>query len=254
MDGAPPDDNYDALPLEQRLTHKVPTLPCPSLRTARPCECHCCPPPTLTDAHTPPAQVWKARLSAYAEVASLASKTPDDADPFFHEPFLSPSSLRDWVRDANAVAQEKGVEAACAVVEFGGRAMARCAGPPRLCAPRSDSLTRSRTLRTRAEVVPSVVEKCLGSTRVRAVIGSVSPNSRIALTQLHLTGQHAHQGHRALHALCRSRGRPGRGCHCALLSLPHLHAELELTPPTRSHRGMSSQDSTSSSQRLSQDP
>ncbi|BGP46329.1 hypothetical protein JCM10450v2_002171 [Rhodotorula kratochvilovae] len=109
MDGAPPDDNFDALPVEQRLAHKV----------------------------------WKARLSAYTEVSSLASKTLDDNDAFFREPFLSAASLRDWVRDANAVAQEKGVEAACAVVEFGGRTVAR----------------------TRAEVVPSVVEKCLGSTR-----------------------------------------------------------------------------------------
>ncbi|GAA5933192.1 hypothetical protein JCM3775_002563 [Rhodotorula graminis] len=117
MDGAPPDDNFDALPVEQRLSHKV----------------------------------WKARLSAYAEVASLASKTPDDHDPFFREPFLSASSLRDWVRDANAVAQEKGVEAACAVVEFGGRSMAR----------------------TRAEVVPSVVEKCLGSTRANTRIKGI---------------------------------------------------------------------------------
>ncbi|GAA6054178.1 hypothetical protein JCM3770_002818 [Rhodotorula araucariae] len=109
MDAAAPDDNFDALPVEDRLAHKL----------------------------------WKARLSAYTEVASRAAKTLDTSDPWFREPFLTASSLRDWVRDANAVAQEKGVEAACAVVEFGARAMAR----------------------TRAEVVPSIVEKCLGSTR-----------------------------------------------------------------------------------------
>ncbi|BGP23073.1 microtubule associated protein [Rhodotorula toruloides] len=109
MEGAPADDNFDALPLEDRLTHKV----------------------------------WKARLSAYTAVASLASKTLDDSDPFFREQYISGPSLRDWVRDANAVAQEKGVEAACAVVEFGGKALAR----------------------TRGEVVPSIVEKCLGSAR-----------------------------------------------------------------------------------------
>ncbi|BGO97975.1 Protein STU2 [Rhodotorula toruloides] len=109
MEGAPADGNFDALPLEDRLAHKV----------------------------------WKARLSAYTAVASLASKTLDDSDPFFRERFISGPSLRDWVRDANAVAQEKGVEAACAVVEFGGKALAR----------------------TRGDVVPSVVEKCLGSAR-----------------------------------------------------------------------------------------
>ncbi|GAA5992452.1 hypothetical protein JCM10908_000823 [Rhodotorula pacifica] len=109
MDGAAPDDNIDALPLEQRLSHKV----------------------------------WKARLSAYTEIASLASKTVDESDPLFREHYTAGQSLRDWVRDANAVAQEKGVEAACAIVEFGGRAAAR----------------------SRADVVPSVVEKCLGSAR-----------------------------------------------------------------------------------------
>lgn len=130
MDGAPPDDNFDALPVEQRLSHKVRVLPHLDSShsswgwTVTLCE------PVLT--HTMPCvQVWKARLSAYAEVASLAAKTPDDHDPFFREPFLSASSLREWVRDANAVAQEKGVEAACAVVEFGGRSMSRCVWLPR---------------------------------------------------------------------------------------------------------------------------
>ncbi|GAA5872661.1 hypothetical protein JCM3774_001877 [Rhodotorula dairenensis] len=109
MDGAPPDDNIDALPLEQRLSHKV----------------------------------WKARLSAYTEIASLASKTADESDPLFRQHYTSGQSVRDWVRDANAVAQEKGVEAACAIVEFGGKAAAR----------------------SRPDVVPSIVEKCLGSAR-----------------------------------------------------------------------------------------
>lgn len=70
-------------------------------------------------------QVWKARLSAYTEIASLASKMADDADPLFRQHYTSGQCVRDWVRDANAVAQEKGVEAACAIVEFGGKAAAR---------------------------------------------------------------------------------------------------------------------------------
>ncbi|GAA6034227.1 hypothetical protein JCM8097_003793 [Rhodosporidiobolus ruineniae] len=109
MDGAPQDTNFDALDLADRLQHKV----------------------------------WKARLSAYTQIIQDAEKTVDEDDAFFKQHCLAPASIRDWVRDANAVAQEKGVEAACKVVEFGGKAFAR----------------------SRSEVVPSLVEKCLGSTR-----------------------------------------------------------------------------------------
>ncbi|GAA5878237.1 hypothetical protein JCM16303_002695 [Sporobolomyces ruberrimus] len=111
MDGAPPSasEDFDSLPIPDRLSHKV----------------------------------WKARLSAYNSIISLASKTIDEDDSFFNQHYLQGSSIREWVRDANAVAQEKGVEAACKVVEMGGKSLNR----------------------TRPEVVPSVVEKCLGSAR-----------------------------------------------------------------------------------------
>ncbi|GAA6011628.1 hypothetical protein JCM11491_004710 [Sporobolomyces phaffii] len=111
MDGAPPSgsDDFESLPIRDRLAHKV----------------------------------WKARLSAYSAIINLATKTIDEDDPFFHEQYLDGQSIREWVRDANAVAQDKGVEAACKVVEMGGKSLAR----------------------TRSEVVPSVVEKCLGSAR-----------------------------------------------------------------------------------------
>ncbi|GAA5904142.1 Stu2p [Sporobolomyces salmoneus] len=109
MDGAPPSEDFESLAIPDRLTHKV----------------------------------WKARLSAYDSIISSASKTIDEDDQFFNEPFLSGSSMREWVRDANAVAQDKGVEAACKVVEMGGKSLNR----------------------TRPEVVPSVVEKCLGAAR-----------------------------------------------------------------------------------------
>ncbi|GAA5837023.1 hypothetical protein JCM11251_004477 [Rhodosporidiobolus azoricus] len=88
-------------------------------------------------------KVWKARLSAYTQIIADAEKTLDEDDALFREHWVSGSSIREWVRDANAVAQEKGVEAACKAVEFGGKALAR----------------------SRADVVPSIVEKCLGSTR-----------------------------------------------------------------------------------------
>ncbi|GAA5910305.1 hypothetical protein JCM6882_003246 [Rhodosporidiobolus microsporus] len=107
MDGQP--ENFDALPIPDRLSHKV----------------------------------WKARLSAYTQIVADAEKTVDEDDALFREHWVGGSSIREWVRDANAVAQEKGVEAACKVVEFGGKGFAR----------------------SRSDVVPSVVEKCLGSTR-----------------------------------------------------------------------------------------
>ncbi|GAA5947554.1 hypothetical protein JCM3765_001726 [Sporobolomyces pararoseus] len=113
MDGAPPpssgSDDFDSLPIPDRLSNKV----------------------------------WKARLSAYNSIIALATKTIDEDDQFFSQPYLNASSIREWVRDANAVAQDKGVEAACKVVEMGGKSLNR----------------------TRPEVVPSVVEKCLGSSR-----------------------------------------------------------------------------------------
>ncbi|GAA5971652.1 hypothetical protein JCM11641_000672 [Rhodosporidiobolus odoratus] len=110
MDGAPPADaDYDSLPISDRLGHKV----------------------------------WKARLSAYTSIIQAADKTVDEDDALFRESWVNGSSIKDWVKDANAVAQEKGVEAATKVVEMGGKRLAR----------------------TRPDVIPAVVEKCLGSTR-----------------------------------------------------------------------------------------
>ncbi|GAA6060561.1 hypothetical protein JCM10212_006925, partial [Sporobolomyces blumeae] len=92
MDGPPPasDSDFESLAIPDRLAHKL----------------------------------WKARLSAYTSIIDQATRTIDEDDPFFHEPFLAAASVREWVRDANAVAQDKGVEAACKVVEMGGKAMA----------------------------------------------------------------------------------------------------------------------------------
>ncbi|KAI5480254.1 microtubule associated protein [Pseudohyphozyma bogoriensis] len=86
---------------------------------------------------------WKARLSAYDSLISLFRSTVSEDDPAFR-PYLNGSVVKDWVRDSNAVSQEKGVEAACALVEWGGK---------------------TAGVRTRPDVLPSVVEKCLGSSR-----------------------------------------------------------------------------------------
>ncbi|EPQ29249.1 uncharacterized protein PFL1_03004 [Pseudozyma flocculosa PF-1] len=88
-------------------------------------------------------KAWKARVSAYEELVKSFARTSSDADPIFRTYARNPELIRAMVVDSNAVAQEKGVDAARAFVEFGGNAAGR----------------------TREVVVPSLVEKCLGSTR-----------------------------------------------------------------------------------------
>ncbi|KDN53582.1 ARM repeat-containing protein [Tilletiaria anomala UBC 951] len=88
-------------------------------------------------------KVWKARCSAYETLATKFSRTSDESDPAFKPYLRDADKLRAMVIDSNAVAQEKGVEAACKFVEFSGKEGGR----------------------TRATVLPAVVDKCLGSTR-----------------------------------------------------------------------------------------
>lgn len=85
-------------------------------------------------------QVWKARLSAYNAIITAATKTIDEDDQFFSQPFLAGSSIREWVRDANAVAQDKGVEAACKVIEMGGKSLSRSV----VSSPSPSSFSRSQ--------------------------------------------------------------------------------------------------------------
>src|ERR1700689_3341041 len=110
MDGAPPpEEDFSGLPISERLAHKN----------------------------------WKARVSAYEALVKTFQATPSENDPAF-KPYTShPETLKKMVTDANAVAQEKGVETVIAYVKFAGENAAR----------------------TRDAVVPALVDKCLGSTR-----------------------------------------------------------------------------------------
>ena len=110
MDGAPPpEEDFSTLSIPERLAHKN----------------------------------WKARVSAYEALVKTFQATPSEADPAF-KPYTShPETLKKIVTDANAVAQEKGVETVVAFVKFAGETAAR----------------------TREAVVPALVDKCLGSTR-----------------------------------------------------------------------------------------
>ncbi|WVQ95173.1 hypothetical protein IAU59_002267 [Kwoniella sp. CBS 9459] len=110
MDGEPPqEEDFSQIPLVERSQHKN----------------------------------WKARLSAYNDVISKSAKTASDTDPFFR-PFVSDGPLlKKWCLDANAVAQEKGIEAVLAIVQYSGETSAK----------------------VRPDVVPAIVEKALGSAR-----------------------------------------------------------------------------------------
>lgn len=86
---------------------------------------------------------WKARVSAYETLIKTFQTTASDNDPAFRPYLSNPDLLKKIATDSNAVAQEKGVESIVAFVKFAGENAAR----------------------TRETVVPSLVDKCLGSAR-----------------------------------------------------------------------------------------
>ncbi len=88
-------------------------------------------------------KLWKARVSAYEDLTKAFPKTSSENDPIFRQYTRNPDVLKSIVVDTNAVAQEKGVDAVRAFVEFGGQPAGK----------------------TREVVVPALVEKCLGSAR-----------------------------------------------------------------------------------------
>ncbi|PPQ78088.1 hypothetical protein CVT25_015622 [Psilocybe cyanescens] len=111
MDGPPPqEEDFTTLPISERLAHKN----------------------------------WKARVSAYETLIKTFGNTASDTDLAFKPYINNVDLLKKFATDANAVAQEKGVECLVALVKFAGESAAK----------------------TREGVVPALVDKCLGSTRV----------------------------------------------------------------------------------------
>ncbi|KAF8605244.1 ARM repeat-containing protein [Ceratobasidium sp. AG-I] len=110
MEGAPPpEEDFSGIPIGERLVHKN----------------------------------WKARVHGYEALVKLFQATASEDDPAFR-PYISNSDLlKKIATDSNAVAQEKGLEAILALVEFAGEGAAR----------------------TRDAVIPALVDKCYGSTR-----------------------------------------------------------------------------------------
>jgi len=110
MDGPPPpEEDFTSIPIAERLAHKN----------------------------------WKARVNAYESLIKTFQNTASDTDPAFKPYINNPDLLKKIATDANAVAQEKGVECLVALVKFAGETSAR----------------------TREAVVPALVDKCLGSAR-----------------------------------------------------------------------------------------
>ncbi|KIM49151.1 hypothetical protein M413DRAFT_438317 [Hebeloma cylindrosporum] len=111
MDGPPPqEEDFTSLPISERLAHKN----------------------------------WKARVSAYESLIKTFQTTASDTDPAFKPYVNNPELLKKFATDANAVAQEKGVECLVALVKYAGETAAK----------------------TREGILPALVDKCLGSTRV----------------------------------------------------------------------------------------
>lgn len=101
------DEDYKKLPLDERCVHKL----------------------------------WKARVSAYEELATLFRQLDDDKSPEFGK-YLG--LVKKFVTDSNALGQEKGLEATLAFVE-----------------------NYAHAGKTVNEVMSGLVAKCLGAQKIR---------------------------------------------------------------------------------------
>ncbi|KAI9838295.1 MAG: hypothetical protein M1819_005563 [Sarea resinae] len=83
---ADPVEEFSSLPLTDRFTHKI----------------------------------WKVRKQAYEDAAKEFAQTPDEAHPAF-KPFLQdPNLWKGAVADSNVAAQQDGITALCAFLQYGG--------------------------------------------------------------------------------------------------------------------------------------
>ncbi|KAL4912548.1 armadillo-type protein [Aspergillus aurantiobrunneus] len=89
---------------------------------------------------------WKARKGGYEDAKQQFEKTGDESDPIFAQ-FQDASLWKGAVTDSNVAAQQDGLAAYCAFLQFGG---------PTCCA------------RTRGATVPGIAEKGLPQTRPAA--------------------------------------------------------------------------------------
>ncbi|KAI8625049.1 ARM repeat-containing protein [Xylariaceae sp. FL1651] len=97
-------------------------------------------------------KVWKVRKQAYEDASKQFEITPDEHDPVFRPFNQDPSLWKSAVADSNVAAQSDGIAAYCAFLKFGGR---------------------EGCVRSRGQVIASIVEKGLVSTRPATKASSV---------------------------------------------------------------------------------
>ncbi|TCD69723.1 stu2 protein [Steccherinum ochraceum] len=172
MDGPPPqEEDFSQIPVADRLAHKN----------------------------------WKARVSAYETLVKTFQNTADDSDPAFRPYLSNPDLLKKIATDANAVAQEKGVECLVAFVKFAGESAAR----------------------TREAVVPALVDKCLGSTRA----GTKSQALEVVLQYVEVENGAAGVINDILPGLAAKQPKAVAGCVAALKEIVRTFGITAAPPP-----------------------
>ncbi|KAF8734663.1 hypothetical protein AX14_003174 [Amanita brunnescens Koide BX004] len=109
---------------------------------------------------------WKARFSAYEALIEVFQKTTSDTDPAFKPYIGNHDLLKKIATDANAVAQEKGIECLMSLVKYSGETSAR----------------------TREAVVPVLVDRCFGSSRARTRFNALELTLQYVEVENNVTG------------------------------------------------------------------
>ncbi|KAK2466947.1 hypothetical protein APHAL10511_001205 [Amanita phalloides] len=171
MDGPPPpEEDLSAIPIQDRLVHKN----------------------------------WKARVSAYEALIKVFQTTASDADPAFKPYITNNDLLKKIVTDANAVAQEKGVECIVSLVKYAGETCAR----------------------TREAVIPALVDKCFGSSRA----GTRSYALELTLQYVEIENNATGVVNDILPGLSAKQPKTVAGCVSALKEIVHLFG-IQVSPP-----------------------
>ncbi|KAG0644389.1 armadillo-type protein [Tuber brumale] len=89
-------------------------------------------------------KVWKVRKAAYEEAAAEFVKSPDEGAPCFRDWLMDSGLWKKIVLDSNVAAQQEGITALCAFLQYGGV---------------------NACLRSRSHTISPLVEKGLSSTR-----------------------------------------------------------------------------------------
>lgn len=170
MEGEPPqEEDFSQIPLVERSQHKVSgkTLCKQALEALHRFiswidDLHC--------RRTGKLGYQRTTISSASLEKRHLTPTPSSDLTFLTDPYcaldlnvrgaeLTRLNRKRWCLDANAVAQEKGIEAVLAIIQNSGESSAR------YVIPHWRSAELMRCIRTRIDVVPGIVEKALGNAR-----------------------------------------------------------------------------------------